>query len=431
MNTLNYWICELAFLASGFIYVHTIESRQDNRRKLIAAAAVFLICCAALNHFPIAEVPWLEMLVRVLGFLFLIQFQHIGRNLTWYAAVYYAIWNFMSWQLLYEAWLICELAGKDFLNQQAWAGWIREILVFAGGYLLIALTIGRFIPEKGRKKIGPRQLGLAIVTFLVFEILVLPSGALEGRLQNQGWITLYLTQLLLGVVLYLQNETFKKSEMRQEVDIINLLLKKEQEQYQLSRENIELINQKVHDLKHQIRAIRNASKEDIEKYLDEIEESVQVYDAIVKTGNEVLDTILTEKSLYCRERGITVSCVADGSQMDFINTVDLYAILGNAIDNAIEAVEKFSHKEKRQIDVIIYRQQQFLAVNIVNPVKGNLVYEDELPVTTKEDKRFHGFGLLSMKYILKRYDGFLRISEEDGCFSLMMLIPIPSSTCDV
>ena len=213
--------------------------------------------------------------------------------------------------------------------------------------------------------------------------------------------------------------------------MMNLLWDMEKEQYQFSKENIALINQKCHDLKHQIRALRNASKEEINKYLDEIEESVQIYEAIVKTGNEVLDTILTEKSLYCKKKGIIVSCVADGSQMDFIDTVDLYAILGNAIDNAIEAVEKFKTREKRQIDVLIYRQQQFLAINVINPIKGNLVFENaidenhDLPVTTKQDKNHHGFGLRSMKYILKRYDGVLNVSEEDGVFSLMMLIPVP------
>ena len=114
--------------------------------------------------------------------------------------------------------------------------------------------------------------------------------------------------------------------------------------------------------------------------------------------------------------------------MDFINAIDLYAILGNALDNAMEAVEKFKHEEKRQIDVMIYRQQNFLVMNVINPIKGNLVYEEELPVSTKGDKRFHGFGLKSIRYIVKKYDGFLNISEEDGCFSLKILIPIPKST---
>ena len=206
--------------------------------------------------------------------------------------------------------------------------------------------------------------------------------------------------------------------------MLNLLYETQQEQYRLSKENIAIINQKCHDLKHQIRALRNADKEELDRYLGEIENSVEIYEAIVKTGNDVFDTILTEKSLYCQKHGIVVSCVADGSQLGFIDTIDLYAILGNAMDNAIEAVEKLEEKEKRQIDVLIYRQHNFLVMNIINPMPEQLTYEEGIPLTTKRDRNSHGFGLRSIRQILKKYEGFLNVSEEDGCFSLKMLIPI-------
>jgi sensor histidine kinase regulating citrate/malate metabolism len=246
------------------------------------------------------------------------------------------------------------------------------------------------------------------------------------HLKDDNWKVIILAQIMCIIIMYMQNELFKKSEIKQELELMNLLWKKEQEQYHLTKENIALINQKSHDLKHQIRAIRKATKEEFKQYLDEIEESVLIYESIVKTGNDVFDTILTEKSLYCKDREIQVTCVADGSQMDFINTVDLYAILGNAMDNAIEAVEKFEDKEKRQIDVLIYKQQSFLVMNFINPMPEKLVYKEELPVTTKGDKKVHGFGLRSIQYITKKYDGVLNISEEDGCFSLKILMPIPN-----
>jgi L-2-hydroxyglutarate oxidase LhgO len=100
------------------------------------------------------------------------------------------------------------------------------------------------------------------------------------------------------------------------------------------------------------------------------------------------------------------------------------AAVGNAMDNAIEAVEKIEEKEKRQIDVMIYRQHNFLVMNIINPLSEQLIYEDGLPLTKKADKFSHGFGLRSIRQILRKYEGFLNISEEDGCFSLKMLIPI-------
>ena len=332
-------------------------------------------------------------------------------------SIYYSIWAFMAWQFLWE--LHCTVDNTKMVIL------ICGICVFLIGNLTFWYLKSHWLVDKEREKIGPRQLSSAIVIFATFQVVGYTLGRDGVGLEVRNRLIVILTQILLAVIMYLQSELFKKSAMRQELAVMNMLWKKEQEQYELSRENIALINQKCHDLKHQIRAIRSMSKEEVDAYLEEMEDSIRIYEAIVKSGNEVLDTILTEKSLYCKERGITVSCVVDGSQMEFINTIDLYAILGNALDNAIEAVEKFKHKEKRQIDVMIYRQQQFLVMNIMNPSKEKLVFDNELPKTTKEDKNHHGFGLKSIRYMVKKYDGFLTVNEEDGCFSLKILIPIP------
>lgn len=420
------WICEIFLLLSGVVYVYTIERRAGQKWKLFLLTAAYFIVFAGVNYLT-ASTGGEEFDFRLGGFLFLAVFLHSGSVLSWKASFYYAIWSFLTWQLLYQLCMICWSVWEAFWRGQIEWFWLTEIGIFGIGLLAGAVTIGRTMPEHGQKKIGIRQISLAGVTLIIFQLLVLTPERMQMHMENQQWTAAYLTQILLGVVLYLENELFKKSEMRQELELMEVLWKKNEEQYQLARENIAVINQKVHDLKHQVRAIRDASKEDLDRYLEEVEESVQIYESMIQTGNEVLDTILTEKSLYCQARGIQVSCVADGRQMQFINTVDLYAILGNAIDNAIEEVSEFREKEKRQIDVLIYRQQQFLVIHIINPMRGTLQYEEGIPVTTKSDRRIHGFGLRSIKYMLKKYDGFLNLSAEDGVFSLMMLIPVPAS----
>lgn len=426
-ESISKWICEIFLLLSGFVYVYTIEKRVTKKWILFLLTAAYVAVSAGANYVIHPNSQWGEPAVRIGGFLFLAVFLHAGRVLSWRASFYYAIWAFLTWQLLYQLCIIIWYTGKEFWSEQTLLFCAVEILIFNIGLAVGAVTIGRTMPEHGHKKIGVRQFSLAGVTLIIFQLLVLTPRNMQTHIENRQWTAVYLTQILLGVVLYLENELFKKSEMRQELELMDILWKKNEEQYQLSKENIAVINQKVHDLKHQIRAIRNASKEELDRYLEEVEESVQIYESIIQTGNEVLDTILTEKSLYCQAHGIQVSCVADGSQMKFMNTVDLYAILGNAIDNAIEEVEQFQEKEKRQIDVLIYRQQQFLVMNIINPMKGRLQYEEGLPITTKTDKRMHGFGLRSIRYMLKKYDGFLNVTEEDGLFTLMMLIPVPAA----
>ena len=115
-----------------------------------------------------------------------------------------------------------------------------------------------------------------------------------------------------------------------------------------------------------------------------------------------------------------VPAAAEGVEADIV----IIGAGGAGLSAAIEAVEKLPEKVMRQIDVLIYKQQRFLVIHIMNPVGEQLTFEDGLPVTTKSNKNFHGFGMRSMQYIVKKYDGFLTASQEDGCFSLKILIPI-------
>ena len=166
------------------------------------------------------------------------------------------------------------------------------------------------------------------------------------------------------------------------------------------------------------------SPEERDKYLREVEDSVQIYDSIVKTGNEVLDTVLTEKSLFCTASSIKINCIADGRQMDIFDPVDLYTVFGNAIDNAIESVKQLENQEMRMIDVLVYVRKQFLIINIMNPLGRRLEFDGDLPVSTKARNGYHGFGLKSIRYTVEKYNGFMKIDTEENIFSLKILIPI-------
>ena len=433
MEQLLAFLMVTAMWISAMVFVGRLDRKEHFGGRVCIYVVSFYLLTVGTMFFLTEKIMLLRIIWRIIGMPILVIFIFNCWKISISLSLYYGMWAFMAWQLLCELWLgAAHFFG--YLDKDTGAeSTLLCILIFVLGYLIIGITLAKWMPEDSKERLGPRQLISAIVIFCAFQVAGYTPGIDSFEMENGEWTIIYLTQVLLGVILYLQSEVFKKSAMRQELAIVNMLWEKEQEQYELSKENIALINQKCHDLKHQIRAIRYMTKEEIDTYLEEIEESVEIFESIVKSGNEVLDTILTEKSLYCRERGITVSCVADGRQMGFINTIDLYAMLGNALDNAIEAVEKFDIREKRQIDVMIYREKQFLVINIVNPIKEKLFYDENavsneaFPQTTKSDKSYHGFGLLSIRYIVKKYDGYLSISEEDSCFSLKILIPIPSS----
>lgn len=412
----------------AMIYVVPLKHKKSFAGR--AAFSLLGVCAVSiLMYFLKRSGLGTGLAIMAVSYLLLAAIMMICTDVSAAGCFYYGTWALVSQQIIYEMWqVLYDLsAGTGWIPNDFRFRIIGGILFYIASFCLCAATIARWLPEKGQFRIGPRQLTSSVIILLIFELLTLVLFYGEAPMMaKNNWSVIFLVQIFCIMLLYLQNELFKKSAIRQELITMNLLWHQQKAQYNLAKENITFINRKCHDLKHQINALRHiVSKEEREKYLDEIEDSVRIYDAIVKTGNEVLDTILTEKSLYCKENGIQISCVADGSQMDFIHPVDLYTILGNALDNAIEGIQSFKQQEKRQIDVLIYRQQQFLVIQIINPTERELKFEDNLPVTTKGDNGYHGFGLKSIRHTVKKYDGFLRVGVQDGCFSLKIIITIP------
>lgn len=152
-----------------------------------------------------------------------------------------------------------------------------------------------------------------------------------------------------------------------------------------------------------------------------MERTLDEYASLVKTGNEVLDVILTEKTLACREQGIQLLCMADGRGLEFVKTHHLYALLGNAIDNAMEAVAPLP-EAKRVISFSLRRQGELVHIHMENPCAGELSMRSGLPVTTKGDEDYHGFGMLSMKTVAEQYGGGLSVQAEDGVFILDVVL---------
>lgn len=339
-------------------------------------------------------------------------------------AVYCATWAMITQQVAYE---ITYLMTEQLRISHPALMLGGTLLVFAGIYAVAGVTIVRYMPEQGVYHVGPRQLSSAMFLLVVFELLFsfLREGDRSGGSDMMYIWNVMLVQCYCVTILYLQNTLFKKSAMKQELDTLNQLWHQQKEQYELSRETISLINHKCHDLKHQIAAMRAiTSPEEREKYLREVEDSVQIYDSIVKTGNEVLDTVLTEKSLFCAANNIKINCIADGRRMDVMDPVDLYTVFGNALDNAIESVKQLENREMRMIDVLVYVRQQFLMINIMNPIGNRVEFEGELPVSTKTKNGYHGFGLKSIRHTVGKYNGFMKIDTAENIFSLKILMPL-------
>jgi hypothetical protein len=220
---------------------------------------------------------------------------------------------------------------------------------------------------------------------------------------------------------WMEYELLVNRKLASEKDTTERVLAERERQYEQSRESIEAINIKCHDLRHQIRALANGGAIIDPAALADVARDVAVYDAAVRTGNEALDTILTEKSLVCQREGITLTCVADGAALNFMAPADIYALFGNALDNAVEAARGAS---RRSISVVVRRTMGVTSISVENyyDLGAQPTFEDGLPQTTKADKANHGFGMRSMRAIAERYGGTLVARAEDGTFSLDIMM---------
>ena len=108
----------------------------------------------------------------------------------------------------------------------------------------------------------------------------------------------------------------------------------------------------------------------------------------------------------------------------FMEVMDICSIFGNALDNAIECVEKCEEKEKRVIHFLVAPQKKFLLIKVENYCEEEPELLDGLPKTTKDNTDFHGFGMRSMKYIVEKYDGMLTCGVQNHWFELKILIPV-------
>lgn len=258
-----------------------------------------------------------------------------------------------------------------------------------------------------------------LCNILLHSVIIYKPFDLENITVNCAYNMMTCVLLLCGQFALLQNKGLKT-----EVDILQQMWHDKQDQYVALKENMEVINMKYHDLRHFVEDMdgKSAAGGDI---LRELKKSLDLYDTNIDTGNEALDVILSDKSLRAQARGITMSCVADGQALRFLSEADMYSLFGNAIDNAIEAAGKIAEPEKRIVSVNARKEGGFVSICIKNTYEGKLeIGENGLPVTTKENAFFHGYGIKSINYIIDKYDGSLSITLENGTFMLDILLPV-------
>ena len=261
---------------------------------------------------------------------------------------------------------------------------------------------------------------IMVVSAVVLDITFLHALRIGGETLRLCMRISSILISFLTILLQFSMVVGKRKEL--ELETIKGILSEERQQYYFEKSMIDLLNIKCHDIKHQIAALEPY---DQNRILSDTKEAIDLYDSSFHTGNVALDVVLARKSFDCRSKNILITCAANGESLEFIQEVDIYSLFGNILDNAIEAIDKLTDdQDKRIISLYVNKKNNFVNIHSENYFKDKFVIMEGLPKTTKKDTGYHGFGLKSIKMLVEKYGGSLKIGTNEDRFVMDIVFPL-------
>lgn len=408
----------------GFVYFASVLLKRPFPR-----IKTVLICIGAVLFgwiwnilWPVVNGLYFYIPGYYLAFILLLIFVY---KQNWENAIYLALIQYFSVGYIprFANWFYRMVGGRLYIEAGVphWdEHWIHLITI-----ALLVLILS-FVRNQVRKIAGYR---LKTKEFIYSMIMVMPLAIsyyslsfLSVYIDLPLWVLLVWSILSIGVML----DMVYGRKQQQDLEELRSIEQRLQEQYrrhQLKAESSDLIMQKCHDLQKYLRLFQETSNQSaLEAYQAELNATIDAFTTVYETGNATLDSILSEASRKSREENITLICVADGNLVNFIAPIDICSIFGNALDNAIESARTLSDPQKKIIHLKICQEKFLLFIRVENYYEHELHWEDNQLLTNKSDKDNHGYGMKSIRYAVEKYHGNLRVTADEGKFTLTILI---------
>lgn len=265
---------------------------------------------------------------------------------------------------------------------------------------------------------------LLIISIILIICTVILNLIYESFVKASN-LTLFIVGCLFDMVccfltLFIEFEMLKSKELSEAYIQMKTIWESEKKQLEISKENMDYMKILAHDLKHELNESTLLISKD---KVDELNRRIAAFGNSIKTGNDILDLVIAERTLIVQKENINLSIIADGSVLSNMKQSDCYSLFMNIMDNAIDAVKGLP-KDQREISLAVRESMGMILIHEVNPFKGTLNFKDGLPQTTKGDSMYHGLGTKSIKGIVDSYSGDCEISIKDNnIYVLNILLP--------
>lgn len=396
-----------------FLIYRLLNAEKPDKRIIlisltgVLAITIFLSLFHLTDFFRTAlETIWIVVCMRM--------FPKADIRISLFVSIFFEI-AISFWQFLFGAWIGIIFHSTAFLHSTSFGGQIAIWLLY---FLLILIMIYTSKRDDMTGKEAFRiATVIAITGFIALvalseqTILVIPDDTLEM------WMTLSIV-LMMSMLIF---------NMSRQYEVEKELAKLKSEHAELLERDYTALNNAYssnaklfHDFHNHIGTIRqfliHQKYTEAIEYLDELQEPIKEITDTIWTGDETVDYLINSKATAATVNQIHLQVQVEFPRHTNIKSADLCAILGNLLDNALEAVEKIPNPGQRRIQLIIRRINQMLVIKVENhymeiPAMGNGYLK-----SSKTVSGLHGWGLKSAQAAAEKYDGMLRTSYEEGIF---------------
>lgn len=257
---------------------------------------------------------------------------------------------------------------------------------------------------------------------MFYVLMLLISYCTVVYLQNKIWIALLMSTLIFLITE--QSHHFIKKSYEQlasehQNKLIGLHIDEVQSIYLTMREW-------RHDYHNHMQTLKaHMAMEQYElanKYLDELEKDLKDINILIESGNVNLDAILNSKLSLAKSKDINVNCKAKVPQELTISDIDLCVLMGNLLDNALEACDRMHDDTEQFLRIYIGIFKQQLYISVANSTDELVRKLDHEYITNKRGN--HGHGLKRIHNTVNKYDGYINSKNEPGVFVTEIMIPI-------
>ena len=402
------------YFCGSFISENSVEEKRTQVMVVSILSAFILIGLNSINMF--SHISSLLFLVICTLFLWLIYKKVVLSSVL--ILIYAVLLSAIDFFTAYLMTFLLHTKMDYLLNEHSPK---RVICIFFSKTLLVMLILIISKIYKKRKSISLKYvivLCLSSLFLLLSNFVTIGSIGTDSEVFSMIFFVISIgIQILLFYFVMNMQDYYEQQQTVALIEMKNDMLQKSLDD---TEQAFELWRQSVHDYKNNIISLTQLAEdgnvEEIKKYLKKENELVDTKMFYIKTGNDMVDAMINTKQKIAEQKGIIFVVNAAIPRKCRVNAIDLANILGNLIDNAIEACER---EDNTYIDINIKQNNKFLMIVIKNSFRGILMEHME---TTKDNKMFHGIGLKSVKNIVKKYGGEISFDSEENEFCVSILL---------